>query len=245
MLRIHFMQQWFTLSDPAMEEALHDTPLLREFAALDWDTTHLKSSVRAKVEHPFQVLKRQFGHVKVRYRGPKNTAQLTTPFALSNLWLWFDGTGRRTLQPPNHPTHFIPHMRVKFCDCGSRFVLHTLQVSKERMMSMVRFLAIVLTLFVSAAHAQLFGNGPKLDTMQNFDAGRFQFSTKFDLGWYHVVKWLDKSDQHVGRLADITGRATLYFGSIDKANPKGYDRFNDDGADHGRINLQPTALPRR
>jgi IS5 family transposase len=35
MLRIHFMQQWFTLSDPAMEEALHDTPIYREFAHLD------------------------------------------------------------------------------------------------------------------------------------------------------------------------------------------------------------------
>lgn len=35
MLRIHFMQQWFSLSDPAMEEALHDVPLFREFAALD------------------------------------------------------------------------------------------------------------------------------------------------------------------------------------------------------------------
>jgi IS5 family transposase len=34
MLRIHFMQQWFTLSDPAMEEALHDMPLFREFAGL-------------------------------------------------------------------------------------------------------------------------------------------------------------------------------------------------------------------
>jgi IS5 family transposase len=34
MLRIHFMQQWFTLSDPAMEEALHDVPLYREFAGL-------------------------------------------------------------------------------------------------------------------------------------------------------------------------------------------------------------------
>ena len=33
-LRIHFMQQWFTLSDPAMEEALHDMPLFREFAGL-------------------------------------------------------------------------------------------------------------------------------------------------------------------------------------------------------------------
>ena len=35
LLRIHFMQQWFTLSDPAMEEALYDTPLYGEFARLD------------------------------------------------------------------------------------------------------------------------------------------------------------------------------------------------------------------
>ena len=34
MLRIHYMQQWFGLSDPAMEEALHDVPLYREFAGL-------------------------------------------------------------------------------------------------------------------------------------------------------------------------------------------------------------------
>jgi len=47
-----------------------------------------KASVRAKVEHAFRVIKRQFGHVKVRYRGlKKNTVQLTTLFALSNLWM--------------------------------------------------------------------------------------------------------------------------------------------------------------
>ena len=34
MLRTHFIQQWFTLSDPAMEEAFFDTPLYREFAQL-------------------------------------------------------------------------------------------------------------------------------------------------------------------------------------------------------------------
>ncbi len=34
MLRVHFLQQWFSLSDPAMEEALHDVPLYREFAGL-------------------------------------------------------------------------------------------------------------------------------------------------------------------------------------------------------------------
>ena len=35
MLRIHLMQQWFGYSDPSMEEALHDVPMLREFAGLD------------------------------------------------------------------------------------------------------------------------------------------------------------------------------------------------------------------
>ena len=35
MLRIHFMQQWFTLSDPGMEEAFFDTPLYREFAQIE------------------------------------------------------------------------------------------------------------------------------------------------------------------------------------------------------------------
>ncbi len=48
----------------------------------------LKAGIRAKVEHPFRVIKRQFGFVKVRYRGlKKNTAQLFTLFALSNIWM--------------------------------------------------------------------------------------------------------------------------------------------------------------
>lgn len=38
MLLLHFMPQWFTLSDPAMEEALHEVPLFREFANLGWDS---------------------------------------------------------------------------------------------------------------------------------------------------------------------------------------------------------------
>ena len=41
MLRLHFMQQWFGLSDPAMAEALHAVPLYREFAGLDNWTTRL------------------------------------------------------------------------------------------------------------------------------------------------------------------------------------------------------------
>ncbi|WP_420492606.1 transposase [Pseudomonas savastanoi] len=47
-----------------------------------------KAQVRAKVEHPFRVIKRQFGYEKVRFRGlAKNTAQMVTLFALSNLWM--------------------------------------------------------------------------------------------------------------------------------------------------------------
>ena len=47
-----------------------------------------KARIRAKVEHPFRVIKRQFGYVKVKYRGlAKNTANLVTLFALSNLWM--------------------------------------------------------------------------------------------------------------------------------------------------------------
>ncbi|MFO1215250.1 MAG: IS5 family transposase [Burkholderiaceae bacterium] len=49
---------------------------------------HQKASVRAKVEHPFRVIKRQFGLMKVRFRGlAKNTAHVVTLFALSNLWM--------------------------------------------------------------------------------------------------------------------------------------------------------------
>ena len=35
MLRIHFMQQWFNLSDPAMEDALYDSESMRHFAGID------------------------------------------------------------------------------------------------------------------------------------------------------------------------------------------------------------------
>ena len=48
----------------------------------------VKARIRAKVEHPFRVIKCQFGHRKVRYRGlAKNTSQLLVMFAMSNLWM--------------------------------------------------------------------------------------------------------------------------------------------------------------
>ncbi|WP_339057004.1 IS5 family transposase [Candidatus Regiella endosymbiont of Tuberolachnus salignus] len=48
----------------------------------------LIAKIRAKVEHPFRVLKCQFNFRKVRYKGlAKNTAQLFSLFALTNLFL--------------------------------------------------------------------------------------------------------------------------------------------------------------
>ena len=58
----------------------------RPLTEADKATNRRKSSVRAKVEHPFLVLKRLWGFAKVRYRGlAKNRAQLFTLFGLANL----------------------------------------------------------------------------------------------------------------------------------------------------------------
>ena len=47
-----------------------------------------KAAIRARVEHPFRVVKRQFGYIKARYRGlAKNGSQVTTLFMLANLWM--------------------------------------------------------------------------------------------------------------------------------------------------------------
>ncbi|PQJ96466.1 IS5 family transposase [Chromatium okenii] len=46
----------------------------------------IKAQIRARVEHPFHIIKNLFMHRKVRYKGlAKNTAQLQTLFALANL----------------------------------------------------------------------------------------------------------------------------------------------------------------
>lgn len=79
------MKNWHVAMRPGKRRQL-DPSNPRD--ALVNEIERLKASVRAKVEHPFRVIKRQFGFTKVRYRGlAKNTAQLTTLFALSNLWM--------------------------------------------------------------------------------------------------------------------------------------------------------------
>ena len=60
--------------------------LTRKWAQLLEQAEQLKASVRAKVEHPFHVIKNRFRHRKVRYKGlAKNEAQLFTLFGLANL----------------------------------------------------------------------------------------------------------------------------------------------------------------
>ena len=77
--------QWHVAMRPGLRKLLDKAD---PKDALTEQVERIKASIRAKVEHPFRVIKRQFGHVKVRYRGlPKNTAQLQTLFALANLWM--------------------------------------------------------------------------------------------------------------------------------------------------------------
>jgi IS5 family transposase len=76
---------WFVAMQPGKRKALDTT---KKWARLLEKAEQIKASVRAKVEHPFRVVKQQFGHTKVRYRGlAKNTARLTMLLALSNLWM--------------------------------------------------------------------------------------------------------------------------------------------------------------
>lgn len=80
----HHTVEWQVALRPGKRRALPDTPMGKLLRQIE----EAKARIRAKVEHPFRVIKRQFGYTKVRYRGlAKNTAQLQTLFALSNLWM--------------------------------------------------------------------------------------------------------------------------------------------------------------
>jgi IS5 family transposase len=82
---------FFIAEKPSVIKAMKTKREQKQARALE----RLKASVRAKVEHPFRVIKRQFGYTAVRYRGiAKNAAQVLTLFALSNLWM-----SRRRLMP--------------------------------------------------------------------------------------------------------------------------------------------------
>lgn len=68
---------WFIAARPGKRKTLNG-------AAAKLET--LKASVRAKVEHPFRIIKQQFGYSKTRYRGlAKNTARLYMLAGFANL----------------------------------------------------------------------------------------------------------------------------------------------------------------
>src|SRR6185369_14384903 len=68
----------------------------RALSKRDREWNRRQSSVRAKVEHIFHVIKRLWGHHKVRYRGlAKNEAQYFSLLALANLYL----VRRQLVQP--------------------------------------------------------------------------------------------------------------------------------------------------
>lgn len=78
---------------PGKRRALDKSP---EAEQQEW-LEQAKASIRAKVEHPFHVVKNLFHHRKTRYRGlAKNTAQLFSLFGLANLIL-----ARRWLRNPH------------------------------------------------------------------------------------------------------------------------------------------------
>jgi IS5 family transposase len=75
---------WHVAMKRSVRKALKKNPLGKAKERLET----VKASVRAKVEHPFHVVKNLFRHRKARYRGlEKNTAQLYTLFGFANLFL--------------------------------------------------------------------------------------------------------------------------------------------------------------
>ena len=83
---------WNIAMRPGKRRALD---LDRELDRLRDQVETIKARIRAKVEHPFHILKNRFGLKKARYCGlSKNTAQLMTLFGLANLMI----AKRRLLQ---------------------------------------------------------------------------------------------------------------------------------------------------
>jgi len=74
---------WYIAERPGKIRELKKHPRINK---LKIRTEYLKASVRAKVEHPFRIIKCQFGFVKARYRSlVKNNSKLAMLFTLANI----------------------------------------------------------------------------------------------------------------------------------------------------------------
>ncbi len=95
--------EWAITERPGKVKALKQRPRKNK-AVIQFE--RLKASIRAKVEHPFRLIKRQFGFVKARYKGlMKNDNQLAMLFTLANLF-------RVSEIPSFLETQIIPSVRV-------------------------------------------------------------------------------------------------------------------------------------
>ncbi|XJG74296.1 IS5 family transposase (plasmid) [Escherichia coli] len=75
---------WLIAERPGKVKTLKQHPRKNKTAI---NIEYMKASIRAKVEHPFRIIKRQFGFVKARYKGLlKNDNQLAMLFTLVNLF---------------------------------------------------------------------------------------------------------------------------------------------------------------
>ena len=76
--------EWLIAERPGKVRALKKHPRKNKTAI---NIEYLKASIRAKVEHPFRIIKCQFGFIKARYKGlTKNDSQLAMLFTLANLF---------------------------------------------------------------------------------------------------------------------------------------------------------------
>ena len=76
--------EWLIAERPGKVRALKKHPRKNKTAI---NIEYLKASIRAKVEHPFRIIKCQFGFIKARYKGLiKNDSQLAMLFTLANLF---------------------------------------------------------------------------------------------------------------------------------------------------------------
>lgn len=74
---------WHIAEIPSKVKELKKHPRINK---VPLKTEYLKASIRAKVEHPFRIIKCQFGFTKARYRGlMKNDGKLAMLFALANI----------------------------------------------------------------------------------------------------------------------------------------------------------------
>ncbi|MGQ7033990.1 IS5-like element ISKpn26 family transposase, partial [Escherichia coli] len=75
---------WLIAERPGKVKTLKQHPRKNKTAI---NIEYMKASIRARVEHPFRIIKRQFGFVKARYkRLLKNDNQLAMLFTLANLF---------------------------------------------------------------------------------------------------------------------------------------------------------------